>query len=93
VGVNGDFKRLDLAFQTFVLGFELVVILDELLDLFADLRCVTGGAPGFLAAVVNEPVAVLLLLLQCERHSCSIPHVRKRSACQGFRSIARMVIR
>jgi hypothetical protein len=67
VVVHCRFGRLDLPFELFILSFQLAVILDEFIELFADPVCVAGGAPGFLAAVIVEGIVVFLLLFSGER--------------------------
>jgi hypothetical protein len=62
VVVGRGFECLDLGFELFILGFEFAVILDELVELLADPVCVAGGAPSLLAAVLDERVAMFLLL-------------------------------
>jgi len=58
--------------ELFIFSFELAVVLDELVELGADPVGMAGRAPGFLPAVVDERLAMSLLLFCGERHMESL---------------------
>lgn len=58
VAVGRDFERLDFGGQAVVLRLQLLVLAHELVHLLADPVGMAGGAPGFLAALLDECVAV-----------------------------------
>jgi hypothetical protein len=69
--VDRGFEGLYLPFERFVIGIELGVVLDELVELRADPVGV-AGAPCLLPAVMDERLAMSQLLFCGERHMESL---------------------